>query len=139
MYFAQIHTVIMAQSRIPKTESVCVKCLEENPRNLQLMQLQCINKGEHFKEKYVHVWIWKSEGILELYPRRQERPPVRSNPGFVQFYGKFRLCYGVYDLPQSQCLKPSNCNHAHSVEEMERWNEKFKSESSMHACIFIYM
>lgn len=106
---------------------VCVKCLEDNPKNFDhlIQSQQCFL---HQNARKVNVWQWEKEGILEIYPSVSQKPAVRSSPMFLKFPGNFKLCRNV-SRPNG-CYSGEKCNHAHSVEEMEKWNAiKVASES----------
>ena len=107
---------------------VCVKCLEDNPRNLDLTKFRCTAKDEHRGARNVQVWVWRKEGFLEMFPQKESRPPLRPSPKFITFPGKFKLCYGA-----DRC-RGRGCNHPHSIEEMEKWNLiKIQSRSQPNA------
>lgn len=114
----------MAKRQISKgSHLVCVRCLENNPRNLSLLHHQCIDKVSHGEQNQARVWILQNEGTLELYPDMEERPTVRSKPIFLNFRGKFKLCYKATRYVVEQCQLGEKCNHAHSVKELEIWNK----------------
>ena len=100
-----------------ETKGVCIKCLEDDPRNKSLLNKSCLNENEHRQFPKTLVW-WRAEkGHLELYDSSMpgKIPKIRPVP-FVK-YGriKFALC------DPSRCWG-HKCRFAHSVEEREIWN-----------------
>ena len=108
----------MATKRAPDYYFVCLKCLEDNPRNFELTTRKCISQDAHLNSRSVRVWEWRHNGILEIYPSVNDKPVVRPQPMFLNFSGNFKLCHKA----TSNGCRNRACNHAHSVEEMERWN-----------------
>lgn len=122
----------MAANR--ETAEVCVKCLEDNPRNFMLMTQICINQHPAHSHK-VRVWKWQNnlEEILEIYPSVHDKPDIRPQPilMFLNFHGNFKLCHDA--ATSYGCRLGDKCYHAHSVEEMERWNTLKAQSKSQQA------
>ena len=97
---------------------VCVTCLEDDPTNFNLKAQGCTSQDAHLNSRSVRVWEWPNNGVLEIYPSVNDKPAVRSQPTFLNFPGNFKLCHKA----ASSGCRYRACNHAHSVEEMERWN-----------------
>ena len=119
VYLACVQQIHIAANG--ETAIVCIKCLEDNPRNFTLMTQICTSQHpSHSDSRQVRVWKWRKnrEGILEIYPSVHDKPAVRPRPMFLKFSGKFKLCRKA----TSNGCRKRDCNYAHSVEEMERWN-----------------
>ena len=103
---------------------VCMRCLEDNPRESNLTRIQCANKKEHQGIKHVRVWWWNTEEILELYPP-ERAPPMRPSPARIRFLDKLVLCDG----PGSRRCRGDGCTHPHSIREKEMWSSQLKGAS----------
>ena len=106
-----------------KWKRVCIRCLQDNPRDESLLKVACLDIAGHGRFPTVQVWWWAEKNHLELYEyRAPERiPKIRPMP-YSKFDGKFSLC----DL--SRCWG-DGCKFAHSIEEREIWNaKKFRSK-----------
>ena len=100
---------------------VCVRCLEEKPRDSNLTRIQCANKEEHQGIKHFRVWWWSREEILELYPPGRA-PPIRPVPDRIRFLDRLVLCDG----PGSRRCRGDACSHPHGVQEKELWSSYLK-------------
>ena len=100
----------------PKWKRVCVRCLQDNPRNEQLLERSCLDITGHGRFPEVQVWWWAEMNHLELYDYRSPGriPKIRPIP-YANFDGKFSLC------DPSRCFG-KRCKFAHSIEERETWN-----------------
>lgn len=102
----------------PKWKKVCVRCLQDNPRNEQLLERSCLDVAGHGRFPKVKVWWWTEKNHLELYDASAPGriPKIRPMP-YSTFDGKFSLC------DPSRCFG-EKCKFAHSIEEREIWNAK---------------
>ena len=101
-----------------KWKWVCLKCLEDNPRNGSLLRTICLDVERHRNFPKVQVWWWAEKNHLEVYDHETPGriPELRPMP-FSKFDGKFALC------DPSRCWG-YKCKFAHSIEEREIWNAK---------------
>ena len=105
----------------PKWKKVCIRCLQDNPRDKSLLKTPCFDVAGHGHLPRVQVWWWAEKSHLELYDYRApgKIPRIRPMPR-PNFDGKFSLC------DPSRCWG-DRCKFAHSIEEREIWNaKKFK-------------
>ena len=105
---------------------VCVRCLEEKPRESNLTRIQCANKEEHQDIKHLRVWWWWRQGILELYPPGRA-PPIRPVPDRIRSLYKLVLCDG----PGGRRCRGDACSYPHSVQEKELWSSYLKGAGGL--------
>ena len=109
-----------------ETNWVCIKCLEDNPRNKDILNKSCLDENGHRQCDKTQVW-WRAEkGHLELYDSSKPGnvPKIRPVPFTNHGRMKFALC------DPSRCWG-YKCRFAHSVEEREIWNgTKFRHRDS---------
>ena len=110
----------------PKWKKVCIRCLQDNPRDESLLKRPCLDVAGHGHLHRVQVWWWAEKNHLELYDYRAlgKIPRIRPTPP-SNFDGEFKLCD-----PSKRCWG-ARCKFAHSIEEREIWNaKKFKTKNS---------